>query len=179
MRRLQIETPVRFDRLQRLGMDAIHHQMQVKIVGIGMERIQRLMRPYPEFVEKQIDCLLQLRWSRLLAFPPAQHPVLNRIPAGDRLLSQGDHLGLLTGAARAQAIARARIHAFLLLLPVFRSVDVIDQPGHPRGLARRPARIRFNLFDDHRPSVRWRPRRHARPLPFAGVASRRSRRVWI
>ena len=71
MRRLQIETPVRLDRLERLGMDAIHHQMQVKIVGIGMERIQRLMRPYPEFVEKQIDCLFHLRWSRLLAFPPA------------------------------------------------------------------------------------------------------------
>ena len=179
MRRLQIETPVRFDRLQRLGMDAIHHQMQVKIVGIGMERIQRLMRPHPEFVEKQIDRLFQLRWSRLLAFPPAQHPVLNRIPAGDRLLGQGDHLGLLTGPTRAQAITRARIHAFLLLPPVFRSVDVIDQPGHPRGLARHPARIRFNLFDDHRPGVRWRPRRRARPLPFAGVASRRSRCVWI
>jgi hypothetical protein len=59
-------------------MDAIHHQMQVKIVGIGMERIQRLMRPHPEFVEKQIDRLFQLRWSRLLAFPPTQYPVLNR-----------------------------------------------------------------------------------------------------
>lgn len=174
MRRLQIETSAGFDHLQRIGMDAIHHQMQVEIVGIGMERIQRLMRPHPEFVEKQVDRRLHLRRGRLLALPPTQHPMLDRILAGDRLLGQGDHFGLLTGAGLAQAIARARIHAFLFLPPVFRGVDVIDQLGHPHGLARRRARVCLNLFDDHDPGARWLPRRRARPLRFAGIASRRS-----
>jgi len=86
VRRLDVEALVGLDHLERLGMDAIDGQMQVQVVGVGVQAVDGLVLLQPKLVEEDVDRLFDLPGSRLLALAPAEDVVVDRVLAAHGLL---------------------------------------------------------------------------------------------
>jgi hypothetical protein len=97
VRGLDVEAAIRLDHFQRHGVDAVHGDMQVRVVGVGVQAVHRLVADQAQFLHEDVDRFLDLSRGRSLALLPAQDIVVDGVGAAHRFLRQRQHLGLLRG----------------------------------------------------------------------------------
>ena len=75
------------------GVDAVDDDVEMGVVGVGVQAVDDLVVPDLHFVEEDVDRLLDLGGRRVLVLAPAEDEVLDRVGAPDAELGQRDHLG--------------------------------------------------------------------------------------
>ena len=79
VQRLQVEALVDLDRLAGDRLHPVDHQVQMRIVGVGVQAVKHLVAGQPQLVQENVHGLLDLRRRRLFARWPAQHVVVDRV----------------------------------------------------------------------------------------------------
>jgi hypothetical protein len=79
VRRLEVEAPVHGHDPLGLGVNAVDGHMEVVVVRVAMEGVERLVIREAHLAEKDPHGAIGLDGCRLLALPPAQDPVLHRL----------------------------------------------------------------------------------------------------
>ena len=91
-----------------VGVDAVDGEVDVPVVGVAVERIDRLVLAEAHLGEEHPDGLVRLGARRLLTLSPAQDPVLHRLRAAPGDLGEVDHLLHLTVVVDVEEVERRR-----------------------------------------------------------------------
>ena len=130
MRDLVVEALVHGDELLRLGVHAVHGDVDVPVVRVAVERIDGLVLGEAHLVEKHPDRLVGLCGRRLLVFPPAQDPVLDGLRAALGDLGEIDHLLDLAVVVDVEEVERPPVLDLLAVATGPRPGDVVDEGAH-------------------------------------------------
>jgi hypothetical protein len=97
------------DDLLRRGVDAVDGDVDVAVVGVAVERIDRLVVREAHLGKKHPDRLVRLLPRRLLTLSPAHDPVLHRLRAATGDLGQVDHLLHLAVVFDVEEVGRSQL----------------------------------------------------------------------
>jgi hypothetical protein len=119
VRDLVVKAFVDGDELLRLGVHAVDGDVDVPDVRVAVECIDRLVIGEPHLAEKHPDRLVGLCGRRLLVFPPAQDPMLDRVGTALGGLGEIDHLMDLAVVVDVEEVGEAarRRRAPILRVP--------------------------------------------------------------
>jgi hypothetical protein len=137
----------------RYGIDAIENDMEMVVLGIAMEcKDGKMTLIHTEMPFQNFDGFIALRLRRLLAFLPAQQPMIDGVFTASRLHCKSNHLGTLPLLrVRIEVSVRANVLRLLrVCAPI--GLDVVEQAANTRCLARLRLRI-GDVLNDHC----WRP----------------------
>jgi hypothetical protein len=145
---LDVESLVRGDDSVRERVDPVHGDVQVDVLRVAMEAIQRLVLLEPELLEQDRDGVLDLLARGLLPLAPAQDVVRDGVTASRRLVGERDHLVLPPGEGLGLEVAPVLVQKLLLVLRVR---DVGREVADVRRLALETGarRVPGNLLPDH------------------------------
>ena len=150
VRDLDVEPTVHGHDPLCVGVDAVDGQVQVEVVGVAVECVDTLVLAEAHLVEEHPYGRVSLRGRGLLALPPADDPVLDRLRRPARGLGEVGHLVDHAGVIDVQHIRRALVLDLLVGVARVRAGDVVAEVADVERLRlERPTFLGLDLLDDH------------------------------
>jgi hypothetical protein len=172
---LVVEPVVHGGELLRLGVDAVDGHVEVPVLRVAVQPIDRLVLGQAHLIQEHPGRLISLGRRRLLPLLPAHDPVLHRLGAALGQVNQVDHLLHLFLVIEVQEVQGAPVLHLLTSAAGIRAGDVVGQSSHVGSLAlgRRDLRSGDLLDDqDAPPSLAARRAMAARKPASTAAVSR-------
>jgi hypothetical protein len=121
---------------QRIGMNAIEYDMKMIVFSVAVQRKNsKIDAAHSEIPFQNFDGFIALRLCRLLAFLPAQQPMIDGVFAASCFDCESDHFGALPLLRVRIEISVCADILRLLCARVAVGLDVVEQATNARSLA--------------------------------------------